>query len=408
VFLYILGIRKLRRSRGPRRKALPPLPETEPLDLSVEASRKGVITAGRQRDRASAGRRRGFVVVPVLTAATLLFAGCTADAWPRFGPSATPTPTATVVDPGGTQPPAVTDSQADEILARISTTVAKADDAKDAKLAATRLDGAALAERKTNYALRGKISDEAPPAPIPAAGLKVVLPQAYEGWPRTVMLIAEQKAEGAVTSNIMMIVQKDPWSPYRLSYLGQLEAEKLPEVAPVYVGAAAVQPDSSFLVMPPAGIAAAYADIIDKGAKSTHAAQFGTDDDVFLTGVTAKRKEQLAEFNKTASKTGSLTFAASAGAQAPAALATLESGAIVAVNVNETETVKPTNKDAVIKLDKNPRVKALTGVKESQTGFTTTYSDQLFFYVPGVGSGDAQIRLLGYSSNILGAKVVSK
>jgi len=408
VFLYILGIRKLRRSRGPRRKSLPPLPETEPIDLSVEASRKGVITAGKSPRAAKAGRVRGFVALPVLTAGALLFAGCSADAWPQLGATPTPTPTETVVDQGGAQPPAVTEGQAATILSRISATVAKADETKDAALAATRLEGAALAERKTNYALRGKIKDESALPAIPGAGLKVILPQAYAGWPRAVMLVAEQRSGDNVASNILMIGQKDPWSPYRLSYVGQLEAEKLPEVAPAYVGAAAVQPDSSFLVMPPAAIAAAYADVIDKGAKSRHAAEFSTGDDVFLKGVAAKRKEQLAEFNKTAKKTGKLTFAAAAGGEPPAALATLESGAIVAVNVDETETVKPTDDDAVIKLEKNPRVRALTGVKESQTGVTTTYSDQLFFYVPGVGSGDAQIRLLGYSSNILGAKVVSK
>jgi hypothetical protein len=408
VFLYILGIRRLRRSRGPRRKSPPPLPETEPDDLSVQAPEKGVISAGRTRARAVTGRRRTFTVIPVLAVSSLLFAGCSADAWPQLGTTPTPTPTATVVDPGSVQPPAVTQPQAERILAHIAGTVAKADEGNDAALAATRLDGAALAERRTNYTLRGKIAKEAALPAIPAGGLKVVLPQAYAGWPRTVMLIAEKKSADAVTSNVMMIAQKDPWSPYKLSYVGQLEAERLPEVAPAYVGATAVQPDSSFLVMPPGGIAAAYADVIDKGDKSAHAAEFDTGNDVFLAGVAAKRSEQLAEFNKTASKTGRITFAAAGGSQAPLALATLESGAIVAVTVNETETVTPTNKEAVIKLENNPRVKALTGVKESQTGFITTYSDQLFFYVPGVGAGDAKIRLLGYASNILGAKVVSK
>ncbi|UUT35429.1 glycosyl transferase [Microbacterium elymi] len=407
VFLYILGLRRLRRSRGPRRKALPPLPETESIDLSVSAADKGVISAGRAQ-KAATGRRRGFVIIPVLAVSSLLFAGCSADAWPQFGGTPSPTPTQTVVDPEGAQSPAVTPTQADRILSRVSTTVAKADEKKDGTLAATRLAGAALAERKTNYTLRGKISTEKALPAVPATGVELVLPQAYEGWPRTVMLIAEHKSGDKVSSTMMMLAQQDAWSPYKLAYSGQLEAAKLPEVAPAYVGAAAVQPDSSFLVMAPGKIAAAYADVMDKGDKSASAGAFDTENDVFLKGVEAKRKEQVATFNKTASKTGSLAFAAKTGSQKPVALATLESGAIVAVNVDETETVKPTNKDAVIKLDDNPRVKALTGVKESATGFTTTYSDQLFFYVPGVGAGDAQIRLLGYASNILGAKVVSK
>ncbi|WP_029144302.1 glycosyl transferase [Microbacterium luticocti] len=412
VFLYILGIRRLRRSRGPRRKSLPPLPETEPIDLAVEQADKGVITAGAAPQRRAVSRRRSLVAVPAIGLSALLFAGCSADAWPQLGGSPTPTPTATVVDAGDTQPPAVTATQADRILSRIADTVTQADQKRDATLAATRLAGAALAERQTNYTLRGKLPKEPEPTAIPGSGLKLVLPQAYEGWPRTVLAIAEQKADAAVTSTIMMMTQVDPWSPYKVSYTGQLEATKLPDVAPAYVGAAAVQPDSSFLVMPPAELAAAYADVIDKGDKSASAGAFDTADDLFLKGVTDKRKEQLADLSKTAGKsskkTAQMTFAAAAGGQAPLALATLESGAIVAVNVSETETVTPTDKNAVIKTDTNPRVKALTGVKESATGFVTTYSDQLFFYVPGVGSGDAKIRLLGYSSSILGAKVVSK
>ena len=79
------------------------------------------------------------------------------------------------------------------------------------------------------------------------------------------------------------------------------------------------------------------------------------------------------------------------------ALQTLESGAIVSVNLNETETVTPTTPDAVIKVDGNPIVSTLTGVTQSATGFSTTYSDQLFFYVPAAGSNE-RIQFLGYGT----------
>ena len=45
------------------------------------------------------------------------------------------------------------------------------------------------------------------------------------------------------------------------------------------------------------------------------------------------------------------------------------------------------------------------GADQSATGFTTTFTDQVFFYVPGQGSTE-KIRLLGYSSDILNAKVI--
>ena len=76
------------------------------------------------------------------------------------------------------------------------------------------------------------------------------------------------------------------------------------------------------------------------------------------------------------------------------------------MNINEIDTVTPTNSDAVIKTDGNETVKALAGADQSATGFATTFTDQVFFYVPGPGSNE-KIRLLGYSSDILDAKVIS-
>lgn len=407
VVLYILAIRHVRRSRGPRRKGLPPLPQTEPIDLAVGAADKGVISSGPATTRRTLSGRRGFAAIPVVVASGLLFAGCSPNAWPSFDASPSPSPSHTVVAPEGQQAPAVTETQAGVILRRISKTVATADQKMDSALASTRLDGAARDERLTNYTLRAKVPDSKELSPIPSGGVRVVLPQAYDGWPRTVMLISEQKAASATTSTIMMITQHDPWSPYKMSYLAALEATTMPKLAPAYVGASQVPPDSSFLVMAPDQIAASYADILNVGEKSSFNGEFEATGDQFRTGVANDRKKRLDSFAKTAANTGSLSFASSAGAEPPLALATLESGAIVAVNLNETDTVKPTNPDAVIKLDGNPTVKALSGADQSQTGFTTTYSDQLFFYVPGQGSADTKIRLLGYASNILGAKVIS-
>ena len=74
--------------------------------------------------------------------------------------------------------------------------------------------------------------------------------------------------------------------------------------------------------------------------------------------------------------------------------------------MNETDTVKPTNAGCRHQArPTTPTVKTLTGVDQSATGFSTTFGDQLFFYVPGQGSNE-KIKLLGYGSNILDAKVI--
>jgi hypothetical protein len=404
VFLYILGIRHARRSRGPRRKGLP-VAVTEPIDLAIDGADKGVISSGPATRRSVSTGKRAFAVVPAVAVSALLFAGCSSDSWPQLASTPTPSPTETVIVPEGQQAPAVTKAQAERIIARIAGTVADADEALDATLAGTRLDGAVLEERATNYKLRGAITDFPALSAIPTKPLEIVLPQSYEGWPRSVMAVVNDEADK--TASIMLLTQEDAWSPYRLTYLSSLEAAtEMPDLAPVYVGAQQVPPDSSFLVMAPDQLAAAYADVINKGAESEFAGQFEADGDQFRTSVAADREERLAAFNTTAASTGSLTFDSVPGAHPPLALATLESGAIVAVNVNEIDTVQPTNADAVIKLDTNPTVKTLAGAEQSATGFTTTFSDQLFFYVPGLGSSE-KIRLLGYSSEILDAKVIS-
>ncbi|QIG40498.1 glycosyl transferase [Microbacterium sp. 4R-513] len=404
IFLYILGIRHVRRSRGPRRKGLP-LPVTEPIDLAVAGADKGVISSGKPTRRALAGGgKRAFILIPAVAVSALLFTGCSSDAWPDLAGTPTPSPTESVIVPEGQQAPAVTESQAERILSRIAATVADADANLDATLAATRLDGAMLAERSTNYKLRSAIADFKSPPAIPTKPVFPLLPQAKDEWPRTVMAVVADKDNK--TANIMMMTQQDAWSDYKLSYMSSLEAETtLPDLAPPYIGATGVAPDSPFLVMQPDQVAAAYADILNKGEDSEFYGMFDEAGDQFRAGVLADRQKRLDEFNATGAQTGSLTFESAAGTDAPLALATLESGAIVAVSLTETDTVKPTNADAVIKVGDNPTVKTLAGVDQSATGFTTTWSDQLFFYVPSQGSTE-KIQLLGYASDILDAKVI--
>ncbi|MFN3948218.1 glycosyl transferase [Microbacterium sp.] len=408
--LYILGIRHVRRSRRPRRKGLP-LPVTEPISIAdTNAEEKGVVSTsparrGLSRITGARGGRRALVAVPALGVSIALLAGCSADAWPQLAATESPSPTPTVIVPEGQFPPAVTEAQAQRIVSRVSTTVASADAALDQNAAAQRLAGAALAERTTNYRLRAALPDRPALPAIPAEPVQIVLPQTTGTWPRTLMTVVESADAATPTTTIMMMTQETPWDEYKASYVGNLEAStNLPELAAPYVGATQVPPDSSFLVLAPEKVAAAYADIINNGENSVSWSTFDTANDLLLSAIQDNKTKRTEELNQTGAGTAEISFTASAGPAAPIALATLDTGAIVAVNVYESDTAKPTNADAVIKLDNNPAVKALTGVDQSATGFTTTYTDQVFFYVPSQGSED-QIRLLGYRSSLLEAKV---
>lgn len=403
--LYILGVRHARRSRGPRRKGVP-LAVTEPIDLAVEGADKGVISASPPRRRLTRGRQASLAV-PLVAVGGLLITGCSPDAWPQPAASPTPSSSQSVVVPDDQGSPVVTEAQAERIVARIADTVATADEARDATSAATRLAGTALAVRETNYTLRGAIADQAALPPIPDGNLQVTLPEANDEWPRTFFAVAAGSSDGGTDQPdvILSVSQQDPWSPYKLTSLATLTSDTELNLAPAYVGAIPIPADSPFLTVAPDDLAAAYADVLTKGAGSEYAASFDMADDAFQKQLDANRTQRLNDFNQTGAQTGSLTFAASAGTQPPVALATLDSGAIVAVTVDDLDTVVPTNADAVIKVDGNPIVQTLTGVAQSSTGFTTTYANQLFFFVPSQSSKE-RVSLLGYSSNILQSKVV--
>lgn len=449
VILYFLGVRHVRRSRGPRRKgrALPPAgpralgagrrraavtapePQKEltagddaqasdadatadadaPVEADASTTEPGETPpgAGPEDSGTARGGRRALFALPAMGLSLALLTGCSPDAWPQFEASPTPSPTPTVVAAENQKAPALTDAQAARIAESIATTVAEADASLDADLAATRLSGIALEMRKVNYTVRGSAADFPAPVAIPGASVEILLPQAFEEWPRSAMMIVEgaEAAEGETQAppSIMNITQADPWSNYKVTTVATLEASvEVPKLAPSWLGSSLVPPDSSFLQIAPDELAAAYADVIALGDKSQYAALFDMDNDAFRTALETARAETLAGFNEAAAETGTMTFEQAAGAEPPISLATLDSGALVAVTVDTRIVTKPKEADVVIKFGENKGVVALVGEEESTTGVVETATNQLFFAVPAQGSTEP-IRVLGYSSGLRSA-----
>lgn len=400
--LWILGIRHSRRSRGPRRKGLP-VPATEPIDVSereIEAGeRKGVITSG-QRRKSIGPRRRGLIAVPAAGLTLALLAGCAPDA----APAPTPTPTETVVAPENQQKPALTDAQAARIVADISETVAAADEANDEEVAAQRLDGLALQMRSVNYRIRSQFADYASLPPIPAEGVQILLPQAFDEWPRSALVVVSDEQDETVPPTILTMTQADPWSPYKASYIASLEpAAEIPDLAPSYQGSALVPPDSSFLAMAPDDVAAAYADILGSGDESAYADAFDAETDTFRAEVKRVRDETAAELTSQ-EVAAEISFDQGVADAEPLALATLHSGAIVAVGVTRSEKVTSTDSLGVVRHGGDPALEALTGETETAGSFVRTDTSPLFFYVPAQGS-EEKIRLLGWASAVTDGRV---
>ncbi len=379
---------------------------TDVTDATIEPVRKTEVIE-LPGDDTSAGRtsmvtrRRGLVAIPLFLVTALVMSGCSADFWPDLEAGATPTPTPSVPAATELSPPATTARQVERIVAKISAVATEADANLDANLLASRFAGPALELRAANYTIRGADPTVAPLAAIPDGPVKVTLPQQTDTWPRTVFAVIQDDKDATIPPVALFLVQEDARSDYKVNYAITLEPSAvLPDVAPASIGAARLPADSGLLLMTPDAAAVAYADILMQDVDSEQYLLFESEGDSLRTSVGLTAKNDLKASLPT---TATATFSNAVGESDPIAIATNDAGAIVAVNLDETTTVTPTEAGAAI----NPsgQVKTLSGVAVSTKGVTATYGDQLLFYIPPAG-GNGKIVLLGYSQGLIKASEV--
>ncbi len=406
LILYLLGLNHLRKTRGPRRRGdsgKPPRGGGRRA-TPVTASPAG---AGEAKPRRSLGRSM-TAAVPVVLVPGLLLSGCSAEAWPEFlggapAPSTAPSPRSTLeeaIENEDAPNPVVSERQLEVIMTRIAETSTQADAAMDESLVRSRFSGPAMEQRLANYKIRAKKADEPVPVAIPADGTILALPQATDTWPRTIYTIVQNEAVEGAPTQALFLVQENPRANYTVRYATNIvSSEPLPEVAPAGIGAARLEPDVKLLTMQPADVAAAYADVLAKGDASEFAEAFQKEGDTvrdqFGPAVQDKARADLGP-------TGTIEFTKLAGGAEPIALATIDAGAIVAVNINEVEVTKPTDPRASLKVNGGATA-ALLGLGETKKGVQSVYDDQALFYVPPVNSGQ-KIVLLGFDQQLVSAK----
>lgn len=396
--LYLLALLHLRRSRRPRRNVprgprLPRLPRA-PRPKAIKASQ---ITSPRR------GIARRVAIVPMILVSGLALSGCSADLWPDLSATttetSTPTPTPVSTDSveaaAELAPPAVTVPQLELIMSEISLLTADADATLNADTLATRFTGPALEQRLANYAIRAVDATVPPLLALPGAPLTFTLPQQTNSWPRVVMTVIQNETDAEIPPTAIILQQESPRANYLIEYAFQLEpSARVPDVAPALIGAPAIAPDNKLLLLPPNELAEAYADVLLQGAASPSVDLFEDEVDAFRAQFDASRADRQAALPTTAS----IEFGTAAGDGSTVALATNNSGSIVAVSVNETEIVKPINDGATVS-PSGAASKALSGITSSAKGILNTYSDQLLFYVPTAGSSD-RIILLGFAQGL--------
>jgi hypothetical protein len=395
LILLMIAFYHLRRTRGPRRSQ-PRMPKL-PRQPRLRPQRKEIAS--------SKGRRsiRNFAaIVPTVGVSLALLSGCTAVPTPTI---ATPASTPSAALAAASKTPAVTTVQLQQIMQSISSTVANADARFSDTIIKTRMAGPALADRLANYTIRQANPSLPASIAIPAGQIKVNLPQASNTWPRTVFTVllsnthATKTTKATTTYTALMLIQDNPRANYKVNYAVTLEPNIKFAVAPAKVGTARLDPDTGLFKMQPAAIAPAYGEILDKDTAASSYSLFQSAGDTFRTQVgAASKKAAIAALPATAS----LTYANSNGSGQVIVLATTDSGAIVAVDLNETETVKPVQAGAAVSAP-GGAIQALSGKANSTSGLMAVYGDQLLFYVPAANKS-SKIVLLGYGQGLISAK----
>jgi hypothetical protein len=393
VILLLIAFYDLRRTRGPRRSQqrmpkLPRQPRYKPKRREITAAK------GRRSIRNS------VAVVPTIAISALLLAGCTAVPAPTI---ATPTAVSTNSPLAAqTKVPAVTTPQLQEIIKNIAAVVQTSDASFNTKLLKTRLAGPALDDRLANYAIRQAKPTLPKSIAIPSGAVSINLPQASNTWPRTVFTVLKTKTKSSLFYTALMLIQDTPRSNYKVNYAMTLEPnQSFPHVAPAKVGSFRLDPTAGFFKLQPAAIALAYGDILDKDTASRENKLFEAKGDTFRTQVgKAAKAAQAALLPATAT----LTYTNANGNGQVIVLATIDNGAIVAVDLNEIETVRPVQAGAAV--NAQGQVAALMGTTTSTTGLIATYGDQLLFYVPSAANKSSKIVLLGYGQGLISAKVL--
>ena len=394
LLLYLWALSHWRNQQGPRRRGRMPKPP-RPRRFSPQDSPSIVAPS---KGRRSAPRRRAyFVALSVSTVCALALTGCTSP-YETGVVVDTPTPTSSSIVENEL-PPVVTEPQLRRIIADISETVAKADETSDRDLLRTRMSGGALATRMANYSMRANDASIAALPPIGNLPLTFVMPQSADTWPRSVMVVSQDPDQPDAPTTGMVLIQESARENYKVEYLITLEPDAyVPETAPVEVGSPVLAPDTKLLAIAPQDLALAYGDVLLNGDASKYYSLFELTNDTLVTQVGHDYKA-----NKAASiaDKATVSFAETKGGGKDVALATLDSGAVVAVTLDEVEQVSPLQTGAAVIPE--GQQKALLGTNAT-SGVRSVYTLQMVFYVPPIGSNN-KIRLLGFTQGLTSAAV---
>jgi hypothetical protein len=385
LLLYLWALIHVRKQRGPRRK--PPTKgqkRPQPPKYRPQRPASAAPVPGRGRRSVRSRTALGWSGTAAVLAGALLV--------PAGGPAvAAPAPAAA----------SMTEAQATRIVHNVATVAAAADEDLDAKKLAARFTGPALELRKAAYRIRAKDKKAALPQTVPVrnAVMKLILPEATESWPRTLFAVVANGTSKKVAPVALAMIQDDPRSDYRAQYaMTLLPGATLPSLPSALDGAKRLAAGTPVLDVKPEDLAADYGAVLRDSSSET-ATEFASDRDKLLAAVGEPAKKRIA---KKLGTTAGITFKDLESDPASVlAMSTADSGALVAVHLEEQWTVKPKQTGVTVKPSGGTRI--LSKTSSTSQGISSVYGYQLLFAVPSAGSKEPVV-LLGYDQGLVSAK----
>lgn len=379
-----------RRTRGPRRQKT-----RRPKMRAPKAPPKKRPSSIKPRGR----RAARFVAIPLTM--VLGLGACTQ--------ASAPTPEAADVAseapanaPTIAQYPAVTELQFSRIMGRVADQILLGDEELSVNTLGIRVDEPTLAARRAAYILKRADPESATLVPIPAAPIRLVVPQQTTTWPRSVFGIIQDEQDLESPSLGVVLRQEDPRSNYVLTYAIVLNPQvQLPDLPAANLGAPKLSADSKLTRITPSDVVSHYSDVLSNGIASPFASEFALVNDPLYAqagpDAQALRQESFGDIVE-------VTWSTAPGDNEVVAFSTADSGAIVMGTLMETERIVPVQSGAAI--NSSIAIRALTSLSQSNLGFEVESQMQILWYVPPIGS-DESIRVLGFTYSLIAAREAS-
>jgi hypothetical protein len=267
--------------------------------------------------------------------------------------------------------------QLNRILGHVSSTVSKADAAKNARLLTGRVAGTELQLRKENYRQRADGMKVAAPAGVAAKPVLSAAVTTTVEWPRTHMVVT--KAKKAKVPQVLVLRQDSPRANYKLvSSVSMLPGSEFPGIAVGDTSIKTLAADADSLSSKPLAAAKDLAAYLSdpKSKKKT-----GFASSVFIKETHAGQAEAIKN-----NKDARITFKRSVDGKSLQVLSTPNGGAMVSAQLTSRMSAAPKEDGGTVKLDADTA--KLANAKSTKKGVDITYTEPVVFYIPAEGSKD--------------------